>query len=87
MSEIFLILFCLVIILIFLGLDHLVGPTTQIAVWLLTSVITTSIVQIILQKSTGDLLEKIPLTFDIKGRKISLSLFFIVTIILKVVFF
>jgi hypothetical protein len=75
------------IIFALLGWDKFIGPMTNIAVWLITSIIITGVVQIIIQKFSGDFLEKIPLTFEIKGIKISVTLFFIITIILKLLLF
>ncbi len=47
-----------------------------------TSIITTGICQILIQKFFGDSLEKIPI--PIRGMPFSVSLFFILTIILKI---
>lgn len=79
-------LYIAVILALFRKSEH-ISTISNIAIWLLVSVITTGIVQIIIQKYTGDFLKNIPLTIVIKKKPYSISLFFIVTIILKLFLF
>ncbi|MFH1828715.1 MAG: hypothetical protein ABH824_05655 [Nanoarchaeota archaeon] len=75
------------IFLAFFGWDKFIGPLTDISIWLIASIITTGVIQVFLQGVTGDFLEKIPFTYEFKGIKISISLFVIVTVILKLTLF
>lgn len=59
----------------------------SLATWIITAILTTAVVQILIQKASGDFFEKIPLTFEVKGFRFSISLFVIFTIILKLIIF
>ena len=67
----------------FLGGMGIFNKVVSFLPWIIISIVTTGICQILIQTVAGDSLEKIPLTFKIKGMTISVSLFFVITIVLK----
>jgi len=77
----------IVIIFSFLGWSGLSDKVVSFLPLILVSIITTGICQVLIQRLTGDFLEKIPLTFKIGKIDISVSLFIMVTIILKLSLF
>ncbi len=64
-----------------------INLATEWGTLILISVITTGFCQMIIQRISGNLLEKIPLTVTIAGKKFSFSLFFVITILLKLIIF
>lgn len=75
------------VVLILLGLSNLIGFIVNIATWLITSFLTTAVVQVIIQAFSGDFFEKIPITISIGEYDFKVSLFVIITIILKLIIF
>lgn len=75
------------IVLTLYGGSEYIGLLVNWTAAIITGIIVTAVVQILIQTVSGDFLERIPFTFKIKGRKFSLSLFFILTIVLKLIIF
>ncbi len=75
------------IVLTALGLSNFMGFVVNIAIWLMISFVTTAAVQVLIQAFSGDLFEKIPITITIKEYEFKVSLFVIITAILKLMFF
>ena len=60
---------------------------TKLLPLIITSILVTGMSQIILQNFSGDFFEKIPLTIKIKGIKIQITLFTIITFLLEILLF
>ena len=71
------------IILIYLGKDKYIGVVTNWAVSILIGLITTALSQSIVQRFTGGSLERIFLNVTILGKEYSVSIFIIISIIVK----
>ena len=86
-KNIILILILITLIFSYYGGSKYLNTVNNIIVWLLISVITTGVVQVYLQRLTGNFFEKIPLTIHIGKFKFQVTLFIIITIILKILMF
>lgn len=69
----------------FYGITGYFSLMISLATWIITAILTTAVVQVLIQRVSGNLFERIPLTFEVKGFRFSISLFVIFTIILKLV--
>ena len=81
------ILIGITVVFAYMGWNNALSKINDIAVWMIISIITTGVAQLILQKFTGDFFEKIPLTIKIGQFKFQVTLFIIITIILKIIIF
>jgi len=75
------------IVLIFLGKDKYIGIVTNWAVSIITGLIMTALSQSIVQKFSGGSLEKVFLNIKIFGKRYSVSIFIIVSILVKILIF
>ena len=75
------------VVLTLYGGSEYIGLLVNWTAAIITGILATAVVQVLIQTISGDFLERIPFTFKIKGHKFSLSLFFILTIILKFIIF
>ena len=89
-DKVYLVLVLLIlaaVVLAFLGGSQYVNLLSSWAATIVAGIITTAVVQVIIQTVSGDFFEKIPLTFKIRGYEFSFSLFFVITIILRFLIF
>ncbi|MCA9478081.1 MAG: hypothetical protein KC535_02965 [Nanoarchaeota archaeon] len=66
-----------------LGKNEHLGLVDEIGLWLITSFFLTGIVQILLQKITGNLLERRLFSLRIGKKRLPITLFIIVSVVLK----
>ena len=81
------ILLAISIILIFMGKDKYIGVVTNWAVSIITGLFTTALSQKIVQRFSGGSLEKIFLNITVFGKKYSVSVFILISIIVKMLIF
>ena len=73
----------IVIVFALLGWNGAINKAASLMSFVVISIITTGVCQVLIQTVSGGFLEKIPLTLKIKGVTISIPLFFVVTVVLK----
>jgi hypothetical protein len=83
----FMLFFALLFLVIFFDFQDNINLLSRLFIWILTSIIFTGIIQIILQALTGRILEKSFLTIKIYKYRFPITIFLVVTIILRFYFF
>ena len=84
---VFAILLAVSILLIYLGKDNYIGVVKNLAASIIIGLFTTALSQSIVQRFTGGSLEQIFLNVNILGKKYSISIFIIISIMVKLFIF